>query len=309
MIYTLSIAPSIDYTLDLQDKELRVGGVNRPLSKGFSIGGKGITVSRMLSNLKIKSTPIVAVGGENGKTIQKMIDKEFDHAIYLDTETDSRIDVMITGPSQDIRFDPAAPKIKDSELKKMFDFFKNDLKDGDILVLAGSLGQEDKKLYGQIIKECVSNKNIKVIVDSVDDALKNALSYHPFMIKPNQEELGDLSGKALTTKEDIINAALELKKHGPKSILVTLGKDGAYYFAENNSIYACNCATGTQISAVGAGDSSIAGFIKGLEENKSIEECLIYSMASGGATAFSEYLGSYSLFEELQKQIKVTKIA
>lgn len=309
MVYTLSIAPSIDYTLDLEDKDIKVGGVNRPLSKGLSLGGKGITVSRMLKNLKVDSVPIVAVGGKNGEMIKEMINREFEDAIYLDTETESRIDVMITGPHQDTRFDPAAPKLKKASLDLLFRSLQEKLKGGDILVLAGSLGQEDKHLYQEIIDKCTKDKNIKVFVDSIDDALVNALSSHPFMIKPNQEELGDIVKKELTTSDEIIEGAKKLKKIGPKSILVTLGKDGAYYFAEDGSIYLCNCAKGKQISAVGAGDSSIAGFIKGLVENRPIEEVLTYSMAAGGATAFSEYLGSYELFEKLQEQIIVKKIA
>lgn len=308
MIYTLSIAPSIDYTLDLEEKELKIGCVNRPKSKGLSLGGKGITVSRMLKNLKIDSVPIVAIGGRNGEMIKEMIDKEFKDAIYLETETESRIDVMITGPSHDTRFDPAAPKIKDEELHRLFVLLDEKIKDGDILVLAGSLGQEDKSLYADIIAR-LAKKNIKVFLDSVDEALKNALPYHPFMIKPNQEELGDLTGKVLNSREEIIDAALALKKNGPKSILVTLGKDGAFYFAEDDSIYHCSCAKGVQVSAVGAGDSSIAGFIKGVFDNKKVEDVLVSSMAAGGATAFSEYLGSYELYEKLISQITVEKIS
>ena len=108
--------------------------------------------------------------------------------------------------------------------------------------------------------------------------------------------------------EDIIVAGQELRKQGPQSILVTMGNRGAYYFAQDNSIYHCTTAVGKQISAVGAGDSSIAGFIKGLTEGKDIETCLTYSMAAGSATAFSKLLGSYSLFKSLVPKIKVTRI-
>ena len=308
MIYSLTVAPSIDYTLDLNGKDLRVDGINRPLAKGFSIGGKGITVSRMLKNLKIDSIPVIATGGENGKTIKSMIEKEFDKIIYLPTESNSRIDVLITGPDTDLRFDPAAPKIKEVGLNKLFDFFKKHLKKDDIVIMAGSLGQEDKHLYQKIMDECINPTGAKTILDTVDQALINALPSKPYMIKPNNEELGDLIGKTLTTDEEILQGGEELKKKGPKTVMVTLGKRGAYYFAEDGSIYHCSNATGKQISAVGAGDSSIAGFIKGLSENKSIEETLQYSMAAGGATAFSEHLGSYKLWKSLIPQIKVTKI-
>ena len=280
MVYSLTIAPSIDYTLDLNGKELRVDGINRPLAKGFSIGGKGITVSRMLKNLRIDSIPLVAAGGDNGETIKHMVGKEFDKIIYLPTESNSRIDVLITGPDTDLRFDPAAPKI----------------------------GQEDKHLYQKIMDECINPSGARTILDTVDDALINALPSKPFMIKPNDEELGDLIGKKMESDEDILKGGEELKKKGPKTVMVTLGRRGAYYFAEDGSIYHCSNAVGKQISAVGAGDSSIAGFIKGLSENKSIEETLKYSMAAGGATAFSEHLGSYKLWKSLIPQIKVTKI-
>lgn len=308
MIYSLTVAPSIDYTLDLNGKELRVDGINRPLAKGFSIGGKGITVSRMLKNLKINSIPFIATGGENGETIKHMALKEFDKIIFLPTESNSRIDVLITGPDTDLRFDPAAPKIKESGLKKLFDYFKKHLTKDDIVIMAGSLGQEDKHLYQKIMDECINPSGAKTILDTVDEALINALSSKPFMIKPNNEELGDLLGKKLNNDDEILAGGLELIKKGPQTVMVTLGKRGAYYFAQDGSIYHCSNATGKQISAVGAGDSSIAGFIKGLQEGKSIEETLQFSMAAGGATAFSEHLGSYKLWKSLIPQIKVTKI-
>lgn len=308
MIYTLTVAPSIDYTLDLNGKELRTDGINRPIDKGFSIGGKGITVSRMLKNLKIESVPLVAAGGPNGETIKQMIDTEFGKAIYIPTVSNSRIDVLITGPDTDLRFDPSAPKIKEEGLKSLFDFFKERLKKDDIVVMAGSLGQEDKHLYQRLMDECINPSGAKTILDTVNECLLNALGSKPFMIKPNDEELGDILGKKMVTDEDILKGGEELKLKGPKTVMVTLGRRGAFYFAENGSVYHCSNAVGKQISAVGAGDSSIAGFIKGLSENRSIEETLQYSMAAGGATAFSEHLGSFELWESLIPQIKVTKI-
>ena len=307
MIYSLTVAPAIDYTLDLEDAKLRIDGVNRPKAKGFSVGGKGITVSRMLKNLKVKSIPLVAAGGSNGQIIKDMIEKEF-KAVYLSTKRNSRIDVLITGPDTDLRFDPAAPKISDKGLEKMYAYLNKHLKEGDIVILAGSLGQEDKHLYAKIIDEICNPKKALVILDTVNEALTNALASKPFMIKPNDEELGDILGKEMKTEEDILKGGEELKKRGPRSVMVTMGRKGAYYFAEDGHVYHCSNAVGKQISAVGAGDSSIAGFIKGLAEGKSIEETLKFAMAAGGATAFSEYLGSYKLWKSLIPQIKVTKI-
>ncbi len=308
MIYSLTIAPCIDYTLNLEDKEIRVGGTNRPIAEGFSLGGKGITVSRMLSNLRVPNIPLVAVGGSMGNNIRNIIDSEYDNAVYLETEKESRLNVMITGPHQDTRFNPDAPKVKDSELQKMFDYLNENLKEGDILILSGSLGQESKDLYAKIMKECCNPKGVYVFLDTVGEALTLALEQRPYMIKPNDEELGDLLGKTLASDEEIIAGGEEFRAKGPRTVMVTLGSRGAFFFAEDGHVYHCSNAKGKQISAVGAGDSSIAGFIKGLAEGRPIEETLAYSMAAGGATAFSPLLGSYELWEELLPQIKVTRI-
>ena len=308
MIYSLTLAPAIDYTLDMEGHHLRLNGVNRPTSKGLSVGGKGIKVSRMLSNLKIKSVPIIAVGGKNGKMIIDIMSKEFEKVKYLPVVGDSRIDVLITGPQIDLRFDPPAPKISDNGLNSLYSFFDKNIKEGDIVVLAGSIGQEEKDIYAKLIKNYLAPKNVYTFLDTSGDALALGIKEKPFFIKPNEEELSDLINKEVTSEEDIVSAGMELKKHGPQSILVTMGNRGAYYFSKDNHIYHCSTAVGKQISAVGAGDSSIAGFIKGLTEGKSIEECLAYSMAAGSATAFSKLLGSYSLFKSLLPQIHITKI-
>ncbi len=308
MIYSLTIAPCIDYNLDLEGKPLRVGGTNRPRADGFSLGGKGITVSRMLRNLKVKNIPIVAVGGDMGRQIRDIIDKEFDHRLYLKTEGNSRLNVMITGPDEDTRFNPSAPKVTQIGLDKMFNYFKKNLKKDDIVILSGSLGQEDDSLYAKIIEEYCNPVGAYVFLDSTGASLDLALKTHPFMIKPNDEELGDLVGKTITNDEELFQAAEELKAKGPRSVMVTMGRRGAYYFAEDGHVYHCSNAQGVQVSAVGAGDSSIAGFIKGLAEKKSMIDTLKYSMAAGGATAFSEHLGSHKLWRSLVPQIKVTVV-
>lgn len=308
MIYSLTIAPAMDYTMNLGEKELKVGATNRPKAEGFSLGGKGITVARMLNNLKVKNIPIVAVGGNTGKQMKEIIDKEYDKVIYLPTIGDSRLNIMITGPHQDTRFNAEAPKVTEKGLEKMFTYFKKNLKKGDIVILSGSLGQEDKGLYAKLIDEYCNPVGAITILDTTGESLEKALPYHPFMIKPNDEELAELLNKPMDNDEAILEGGEELKKKGPRSVLVTLGHRGAYYFAEDGHIYHCSNATGTQISAVGAGDSSISGFIKGLAENTTIEKRLKYSMAAGGATAFSEHLGSYKLWKSLLPQIKVTLI-
>ena len=292
MIYSLTIAPAMDYSLNLGDKKLNVGCTNRLKDDGFSLGGKGITVARMLNNLRVKNIPIVALGGSMGKQMRDIIDKEYDKAVYLPTEGNSRLNVMITGPHEDTRFNVEAPKVKEKGLEKLVAYIKKNVKKDDIMILSGSLGQEDKGLYAKIIAEYLNPVGAIAILDTTGEALDRALETHPFMIKPNDEELGDLLGKPMNTAEDILAGGEELKKKGPLSVLVTMGSKGAYYFAEDGHVYHCSNAQGTQVSAVGAGDSMVAGFVYGYLTSGSYETAFKTGISCGSASAFSENLAT-----------------
>lgn len=310
MVYTLTVAPCIDYRLDLGGKAIRIGGVNRPIGRENRLGGKGVTVGAMLNHLGVKNIPVVAIGGNIGNEIKGMVDAQYpDHsALYLETETESRINVVVLADT-DTRFDPAAPKVKESELAKLFDYFDKHLTKEDVLVLSGSLGQERPTLYAEIMEKVAAPKGCLTIVDSVDKPLLATFPHHPFFIKPNDEELGDILGKPIKTDEDIIAGGLELLGKGPRNVIVSMGGKGSYWFGEDKSVYAISVAKGYPfINPVGTGDSSIAGFIKGYVEHRPLVECLKLMAAAGGATAFSHGLGSLELTEELAKQIQVTKV-
>lgn len=308
MIYTLTIAPSLDYILDNEDKVIRIGHTNRPKNIGVFIGGKGITVARMLNNLKIENIPILALGGEVGKSIFRLVQKEFDEALIIETEKNSRIDVIIQGNGKDTRFNPKAPKIMENELLKLFNFLDKNLKENDILIMAGSTGSEKECIYSDILSR-YSSRGAKIILDTTGEAMTLALKSHPFLIKPNEDELSMLLNRELNSLDDIIKAAISVLDMGCLNILVTRGKDGAIFVNTKREIYKCSNPIGKQISAVGAGDSSIAGFVKGIYENKDTMTVLKYSMAAGASTAFSSTLGTYESWKKLLPQIEVVRIA
>lgn len=309
MVYTLTLAPCIDYRLSLGNKPIRIGGVNRPSSREDRLGGKGITVGNMLVNLKVATFPIVAVGGNTGERIKGMVEAHSPNGgFFLETETESRINVVILADT-DTRFDPAAPKVKESELQRMYSFLKQNIKAGDVLVLSGSIGQETTDIYATLMHEVSNPAGAITIVDSVGEALLSTFPEHPFFIKPNDEELGDILGKKIETEEDVISGGLELLKNGPRNVIVSMGGKGSYFFSHDGSVYNVSVAKGYPfINPVGTGDSSIAGFIKGYVEHRPIEECLRLMAAAGGATAFSNGLGSLEFTLELAQQISVTKL-
>lgn len=309
MVYTLTVAPCIDYRLNLDGKPLVIGDVNRPVSWEKRIGGKGISVGSMLTNLKVDNIPMVAVGGPIGEEIKKIVEDTYgpNKAIYLETEAESRMNIIILADT-DTRLDPKAPKIKDSELNRIYDYLEKNLKKDDILVLSGSLGQEKETLYADLMDH-ISSIGCTTIVDSVGNALKATFKNHPLFIKPNDQELGDLIGHKVTTDEEIIAGGLELLDQGPQNVVVSMGGRGSFFFAQDKSVYFISAAKGYKfINPVGTGDSSIAGFIKGIVEKQDIVTCMKWMAAAGGATAFSHGFGSLELFNELVPQIKVEKI-
>lgn len=315
MVYTVTFAPCIDYRLSLGDKPIRIGGVNRPFARENRLGGKGITVGSMLVNLGVDNFPIVAVGGNAGDGIRDMVQRIYSQsgfhsgALFLETETESRINVVVLADT-DTRFDPAAPKVRDEEIERMYAYLRNHLQKGDILVLSGSIGQEKTSIYADIMREVANPCGATTIVDSTGDALTATFPYHPFFIKPNDEELGDLLDTEIEGEDDIVAGGKKLLSLGPQNVIVSMGGKGSFFFAGDGSIYRIGVAIGYPfINPVGTGDSSIAGFIKGYVERRPIEECLKLMAAAGGATAFSHGLGSLALTEELAQQIQIEKIA
>ena len=155
----------------------------------------------------------------------------------------------------------------------------------------------------------ISSIGCTTIVDSVGNALKATFKNHPLFIKPNDQELGDLIGHKVTTDEEIVAGGLELLDQGPQNVVVSMGGRGSFFFAKDKSVYFISAAKGYKfINPVGTGDSSIAGFIKGIVEKQDIVTCMKWMAAAGGATAFSHGFGSLELFNELVPQIKVEKI-
>lgn len=304
MIYTVTFNPAIDYVI--HTGELQVGSVNRSENEEIYFGGKGINVSIVLNELGIKSKALGFVAGFTGEAIEKGI-------AYKGIDTDfvhlkngfSRINVKIKSNAE-TELNGQGPLIDDDDLSELFKKL-DELKDGDTIVLAGSIPNSlPADIYEKIL-EYLSGKNVKSVVDATKDLLMNVLKYKPFLIKPNNHELGEMFGVTLTTNEEIAEYAAKLKEMGAKNVLVSMAGDGALLLDETGKTHICGVCKGTVKNSVGAGDSMVAGFIAGLEnaalENADFEYALRLGTAAGGATAFSDGLAQkddiYRLLAEL----------
>ena len=299
MVYTVTFNPAIDYIVHTD--AMTVGNVNRAKKEEIYFGGKGINVSMVLSELGIKSKALGFVAGFTGTAIEdgvakKGIETDF---VHLDNGF-SRINVKIKS-GDETELNGQGPTIDDKSLNELFSKLDK-LSEGDTIVLAGSIPASMPADIYEKIMERLSEKNIKFVVDATKDLLMNVLKYKPFLIKPNNHELGEMFGVTLKTNEEITEYAQKLKDMGAQNVLVSMAGDGALLLDENGKTHICGVCKGTVKNSVGAGDSMVAGFIAGSEQGD-YEYALKLGTAAGGATAFSDGLAEKEEIFRLLEQL------
>lgn len=304
MIYTVTLNPSIDYVIKLDN--LKNGAVNRTNEEYVYPGGKGLNVSLILKELGHNNKALGFVSGFTGAYIKDTLINKGLEEDFINLENGfTRINVKVKS-DEETEINGQGPNIDDIALNKLYEKLDK-LKQNDILVLAGSIPKTlDSSLYENIMKR-LESKNIKIIVDATKDLLMNVLEHKPFLIKPNNHELEELFDVKLESIEDIITYGKKLKEMGAKNVLVSRGKDGALLITENEEIFISNVAKGKVKNSVGAGDSMVAGFIAGYLNSNSYEEALKLGAASGGATAFSNDLAKKEDIYKLIDEIKVER--
>lgn len=299
MVYTVTFNPAIDYVV--QTDEMTVGSVNRAKSEKIYFGGKGINVSIVLKELGIPSKALGFVAGFTGAAIEQGIaEKGIETGfVHLDNGF-SRINVKIKSGSE-TELNGQGPAIDNKALDELFQKLDN-LSDGDTIVLAGSIPDSMPSDSYEKILEHLSGKKIRAVVDATKNLLMNVLKYKPFLIKPNNHELGEMFGVTLKTNEEIEEYARRLKDMGARNVLVSMAGDGALLLDENGETHICGVCKGTVKNSVGAGDSMVAGFIAGSEKGD-YEYALKLGTAAGGATAFSDGLARRGEIFRLLEQL------
>lgn len=299
MIYTVTFNPAVDYVVHTE--EMKVGTVNRSKSEDIYFGGKGINVSIVLNELGIKSKALGFVAGFTGEAIEKGVGEKGIETDFVHLKSGfSRINVKIKA-GDETELNGQGPAIDNNAINELFCKLDK-LSDGDTIVLAGSIPNTlPSDIYEKIL-EYLSDRQIKAVVDATKDLLVNVLKYKPFLVKPNNYELGEIFGVTLTTKDEIVKYAAKLKEMGAKNVLVSMAGDGALLLDEYGKTHICGVCRGTVKNSVGAGDSMVAGFLAGSLDGD-LEYALKLGTAAGGATAFSEGLAKkndiYKLLDQL----------
>ncbi|HEY2420815.1 MAG TPA: 1-phosphofructokinase [Neobacillus sp.] len=303
MIYSLTLNPSVDYIIQLEDFQL--GNLNRTISETKFPGGKGINVSRVLKNLGITSKAIGFNGGFTGDYIEEYLHNEKIETDFVKVNEDTRINIKLK-TAKETEINAKGPNISDQDfqlLKKKI----AQLTPGDLLVLAGSIPSTlPKTTYEELVKICKA-QNAEFVVDAEGDLLKNVLPFHPFLIKPNHHELGELFETTISSSREVIPYGKTLIEMGAKNVIVSLADKGAIFINKDMSLFA-DVPKGVVRNSVGAGDSMVAGFLAAYEKTANLKEAFRYSVASGSATAFSLGLCTQGKIEELLPQVQIIEI-
>ena len=300
MIYTVTFNPALDYILELD--KLEIGKIQKSKTELILPGGKGINVSTVLTNLEIDNIALGYKAGFVGAEIERLLRNMNVKTDFIDLEEgNSRINVKVSA-EEETAINTNGPKISESKILELLEKLKN-LTENDFLVLSGSIPSSIKDDIYEKICGIVREQNVRIVVDATKNLLVQALKYNPFLIKPNNEELGEIFGVEIHTKEDAYVYGKKLKEMGAQNVLVSMGKIGAALIDEAGQEYFIKSPEGKRVNTVGSGDSMVAGFIAGFLKYNNYEDALKMGVSAGSASALSKYLATkeevYNLFNNI----------
>ncbi|KAF6619116.1 MULTISPECIES: 1-phosphofructokinase [Paenibacillus] len=302
MIYTVTLNPSIDYIVEVDD--LKLGDLNRMKRDLKLPGGKGINVSRVLNQLGADSTAIGFLGGFTGRFIDDTLREESIKTDFVMIEDDTRINIKLKH-GDETEINGLGPAIREQEADALVQKLAS-LQKNDIVVLSGSIPPSlGGDFYERLIRVC-QQTGAEFVIDTTGEALMKALVHKPLLIKPNHHELAELFGVTIHSEEEIVTYGRKLLEAGAKNVLISMAGEGALFITADE-VYHANVPAGTVKNSVGAGDSMIAGFVGTLALHGDPIEAFRAGVAAGSATAFSDDLATREKIEQLRPQVTISK--
>lgn len=286
MIITITLNPAIDCAMGVTG--YTENAVNRADFQHLTAGGKGINISIILQRLGAETSALSFCGGETGRLLCSLLDRiNLPYSmVWLENQL-TRINVKLKHGGCETEINGKGTEIPPEILEKFISGIEENINDDDILVLAGSVPPSvPSDTYARIMKR-LSRRNIRIVVDTSGKPLLEILPYRPFLIKPNNHELGEILGREIRTPGEALDGARELQPLGAGNIIVSLAEKGSVMLTADGTEYRINAPSGTVKNSVGAGDSMLAGFLAGLEKTGDFNYALALGTACGSATAFS----------------------
>ncbi|GAA0432389.1 1-phosphofructokinase [Lentibacillus halophilus] len=304
MIYTCTMTPSIDYTTYVQT--FQTGDLNRTEQVAYYPGGKGINVSRVLKRLGTNTAALGFVGGFTGDYIETFLQNEGIFTEFVRTGTTTRINVKIKA-DEETEINGPGPVLGENLQAQLFSRLQA-LQQGDTVVLAGRIPDSIRDTFLEKVGELCRTRHVHLVVDTSGPRLKKLAKQQPFLMKPNQEELGELFDTTIHNWHDAHSCSQQLVEQGVSNVIVSMGGTGAL-FVNSDIALAASAPDGHVENTVGAGDSVVAGFLASYEKGLNMVEAFQFGVACGSATAFSSDLCERHQAEELFQSVKLSTIS
>lgn len=309
MIYTLTLNPAIDRELIIS--QLQTDSILRAKTVHVDYGGKGINVSRVLLTLGSTSIATGFLGGYSGRFLENGlhdlgISTDF---VWLAEETRTNISVLADQDGHYIKVNENGPTISQSHQKELLNKVNELAKAGDWWILAGNLPPGiSQDFYANILK-ILHQRDISTILDTSGEALRSGLQEKPFLVKPNAEEAGTLTGTPTETFPQLKNIATMIRSMGARNVVISLGKQGAL-LQTSDSTWLAHTPAIEQKNPIGAGDSMVGGMVYALQQGLDMKKALTWGVACGAATASlpGTQVGSKGLVTSFLKDIRVEGI-
>ena len=308
MIYTITLNPALDRTLWIQ--KVRDDVSNRILEEKSFAGGKSVDVSKVLKNLGVDNIALGFVGGFAGRELEGRLLNEGIETDFVRVSGETRTNIIIheTGTGKQLAFNARGPEIKPDELMQFIEQLER-LPCGELVAIGGSIPLGvSPEIYRKIIN-LVKRCQAKVVLDVDGEALRQGIKALPNVIKPNIHELSELAGRELKGLDDVVSAARSINQQGVEIVLVSMGAKGILLVSDGQQYLAVPPNVNVE-STIGAGDSSVAGFIFGLVQGKDLKQCLIYAVAAGTATTLRQgtALCQKDDFERIVPQVRLSDL-
>ena len=302
MIYTVTLNPALDKTVEIPG--IALDTVNRITEMRTDPGGKGINVSKVIAKLGGESRAVGILGGESGRTLEKLLENENFTTQFRFVEGQTRTNIKIIDRVGHTNTDINEPglTVTNADLDALLNDLLAEVHAGDIVVLAGSLPKGAPQDTYRVWTSACKNAGARVL-------LAEGLKAAPYLIKPNDDELSRLAGRKLETIEELTAEGQKLLESGIERVVISLGGRGALYLRKGSTIY----AEGLKVpvgSTVGAGDSVVAALAYAESQDMSEENAVRLSTAAGAANVMCSgtQAAERSVIEALLPKVRFSKL-
>ncbi|EOL46398.1 1-phosphofructokinase [Enterococcus caccae] len=305
-LYTCTMNLAID--LFIETDEMKPHVVNRTIEDDIQANGKGVNVSLILKKLKTDSTALGFSGGFTGRYIEDYLHEQGIATQFIHVSENTRINVFtqVNQEQTEYKLVNKGPKIPSEKVRELLNRI-TEIEAGSYLCVSGSLPQGIAETILVEISQIAQKNKINLIVDSSYNSVMDCLKYHPYLLKPNEDELANWFGQKEISLEESPKYLQRLINQGAQRVLLSFGGKGCFYADKDRIIYG-NAPRGKVVNTACAGDTLLGTFLSGLLKNEALDVCLRHSIAAGSSTAFRKGLTDFSDIAVLEKQIQIQTI-